>query len=525
VNPLMTQNIRSLPYFIPEAILLGTLLLVLVCDLLQVKGKKTLATLPVTVTGLVACFAVSLNFGMNGDTASGLFHGMITLDPFALFFKYVFLGSTLFVVLMSRMGSDIDRKAHAEYHTILIAITLGLMLMAASTNLLMVYLSLEFVSILSYVAAGMQPRERRSREAALKYVLYGGAASAFMLYGMSLIYGMTGTTDIYLIRDTFIANSSYNFTLLFSVALILAGFGYKIAAAPFHMWAPDVYEGSPTAVTAFFSVAPKAAGFAVLIRVFGTWFSGVGDMGGFGESFTHLVGVMAIATMVVGNFGAMLQSNIKRFLAYSSIAHAGYLLMGIAMLPNFAEPGFRAILLYVIFYVFMNFGAFFVGALVMESTDSEDISAFRGLGKRNLMAAIVMAIFMFSLAGLPPLAGFIGKFYLFAAVIQQLTFFTLLMITVAIITSVVAAFYYFRIVRAMFLDPSTDTEPQPTSRLAQVMLTILVIPTVVFGVYWTPVIKVVDKGLVTHAPHVYETQTANTDTDQKESPVADLKTP
>ncbi len=525
MNPLMTQNLRSLPYFVPEAILLATLLLVLVCDLLQMKGKKALATLPVTVTGLVACFAVSLYFGMNDKTASGLFHGMITLDPFALFFKYIFLASTLFVVLMSRVGSDLDRKFNAEYHTILLAITLGLMLMASSTNLLMVYLSLEFVSILSYIAAGLQPRERRSREAALKYVLYGGAASAFMLYGMSLIYGMTGTTDIYLIRDSLIANSSYNFTLLFSVALILAGFGYKIAAAPFHMWAPDVYEGSPTPVTAFFSVAPKAAGFAVLIRVFGTWFSGVGDMDGFGETFTHLVGVMAIATMVVGNFGAMMQSNIKRFLAYSSIAHAGYLLMGVAMIPSFAEPGFRAILLYIVFYVFMNFGAFFVGALVIESTGSEDISAFRGLGKRNLMAAITMAIFMFSLAGLPPLAGFIGKFYLFAAVIQQLTFFTLLMITVAVVTSVVAAFYYFRIVRAMFLDTSADTEPQPSSRFAQAMLAILVIPTVVFGLYWTPVIKMVDKGLVSHAPHIAKTHADQSNQAPKADPVADLNTP
>jgi len=517
----LSKNLESLNYFLPEIVLILTLAAVIIVDLVRFKkGTQTASgALYLCLGGLVLAGVISLNHATSSDYASDLFHGMVATDAYAVFFKVIFVATAIFLLLMTRLSEEVDRKAIGEFHTVLIAITVGLMLMASSTDLLMVYLSLEFVSILSYVAAGLQPQEARSREAALKYVIYGGAASGIMLFGMSLVFGIAGSTNLNEISSV-LQNGNYDFTLLFALALMLGGFGYKIAAAPFHMWAPDVYEGSPTPVTAFFSVAPKAAGFAVLIRIFMTWFAGAGDLGNFGDALGQLVGIMAMATMIVGNFGAMLQTNVKRFLAYSSIAHAGYLLMGISLIPHLAtdasaDAGMRAILMYLIFYVFMNLGAFHIGALVIKSSGSEDISAFKGFGKRNPVAAIAMAIFLFSLAGLPPLAGFIGKFYLFAAVIEHMNGFNLLMLIVAIITSVVAAYYYFRIVRTMFIDESVNTEPETNGRLATALTMFFLIPTLVFGLYWQPVVDAVDSGLNITAPPVLEVVDTEPETSTK----------
>jgi NADH-quinone oxidoreductase subunit N len=511
METMLSKNLESLNFFLPEIVLILTLVGVIVLDLVRFKKGRDgqSGALFLCLSGLALSGAISIWHASGDHYASDLFHGMIATDAYAVFFKVIFVICAIFLLLMAHISTEVDRRATHEFHTILIAITVGLMLMASSTDLLMIYLSIELVSILSYVAAGLQPNEARSREAALKYVIYGGAASGIMLFGMSLVFGMAGSTNLDEIRSVLV-NGNYNLTLLFALALMLGGFGYKIAAAPFHMWAPDVYEGSPTPITAFFSVAPKAAGFAVIIRVFMTWFAEVeGGLGSFGDALGQLAGVMAIATMIVGNFGAMLQTNIKRFLAYSSIAHAGYLLMGVSLIPHLAtdagaDAGMRAILMYLIFYVFMNLGAFHIGAMVIQSSKSEDISAFKGFGKRNPLAAIAMAIFLFSLAGLPPLAGFIGKFYLFAAVIDHMSAFNLLMLTVAIVTSVVAAYYYFRIVRTMFIDESVNTEPEPSGRLATALMLVFLVPTLVFGLYWQPVVDAVDKGINIKADPVLE---------------------
>ncbi len=495
----MQQNLQSLAWFGAEGILVIALALVVIVDLRGHRRPGTPNTTPWVVAGLLACLAAVLFYGCSCSTgAPDLFFGMLALDPFATFFKVLFVIAALCLVVMAGHSKEVDRKALPELHAIILAMTLGMCLMGAATDLLMIYLALELVSILSYVVTGLQPTEARSREAALKYVIYGGAASGVMLYGMSLLFGSAGSTNLLAIREA-LAAGPHDFTLLVSLALLLGGFGYKIAAVPFHMWAPDVYEGAPTPIAAFFSVAPKAAGFAVLLRVFATFFGGAGELGSFGAALVELIAIMAIATMVVGNLGAMRQTNVKRFLAYSSIAHAGYAMMGVALIPSLATnaaatAGIQAVLLYMIFYLFMNLGAFWVASVVIDATGSEEISAFRGFGRRNPFAAVCMGVFLFSLAGIPPLAGFVGKLYLFAAVLTIPTTIHIVMVAVAVVTSVMALFYYVRIIRAMFIDPSVHVAPERTPRLAAALILLFVIPTVLFGLYWNPLLKAAEHG-------------------------------
>jgi len=370
---------QSLPYLLPELILVATLLTVFVGDLF-VRTKDRLGEIALLGTAL-ALVAVSR---VAAWPEASLFYRMVTHDQFAVFFKVIFSLATIAVVLMSLTSREVRRSSQGEYYGMLVAGTLGMFLMASASNLLMAYLSLEFVSLTSYVLTGVLRHSRRSGEAALKYLLYGGVASATMIYGMSWIFGLTGSLDYGAISAVLGQGHVNPLALFIALVLTLAGFGYKIAAVPFHMWAPDVYQGAPIPVAAFLSVGSKAAGFALLIRFFYPAISHLAANGVWtvlpGTQWPQLVLVLSMITMTLGNLAALSQQNLKRLLAYSSIAHAGYILMGFVVLTN---DGLRAMMFYLVTYYLMNIGAFLVVMIVANSTEREDIDAYRGLAWRR----------------------------------------------------------------------------------------------------------------------------------------------
>jgi NADH-quinone oxidoreductase subunit N len=454
---------ESFRYFAPELALAAALLLVIVVDLASTR-REGRGEWPAAIAMLAAAASVvfSVGFPLIGwvgleaaPRPLWLFDRMLVLDQFAVFFKVLLGLSLMAVVTMSLASREIARSPNqGEYYTVLLGATLGMFLMAGASNLLMTYLALEFVSLSAYVLTGFLRHDRRSSEAALKYLIYGGVASGAMIYGMSWVYGLAGSMDYGHIATALgkVAPES-RLALFMALVLVLAGFGYKVAAVPFHMWAPDVYTGAPLPITTFLAVASKAAGFAVLLRFFDF---GVGEGGpsaaAAGIPLVPLLAAISAMTMLIGNLAALSQTNVKRLLAYSSIAHAGYGLMGVAVL---APQGVAAVLLYMAVYYVMNLGAFWVVLLVVNTTGREDLDAFRGLAWRGgSLVSVTLAIFLFSLAGLPPFAGFIGKLYVFAAGIRGELYW---LVVWGALNSVVSLYYYARIVKLMFLDqPRAD---------------------------------------------------------------------
>lgn len=481
---------ESLSYILPELVLAATVLVLFVGDLM-VRQKDRLGELGL-VGIAVSLFAVAR---LSHVDDAYLFSRMIVHDQFAVFFKVVFALATLATVWMSLGSKEIERTSQGEYYGILLSSALGMYFMASASNLLMSYLSLEFVSLTSYVLTGSLRHNRRSGEASLKYLIYGGVASGAMIYGMSWIFGLTGSMDYAGINAALASGTTSSLALFIAIVLVLAGFGYKISAVPFHMWAPDVYTGAPIPVTAFLSVGSKAAGFAMLLRFFYPALSSLGEGGRWqvlgGVEWPQLILVLCAVTMTLGNLAALQQTNIKRLLAYSSIAHAGYMLMGLVVL---SDEGLRAVLFYLVTYYLMNLGAFLIVMLVANETGREDIDGFRALAWRGgAVPAVAMAIFLFSLAGIPPLAGFIGKFYLFAAVIKGQFY---LLALIAGINSVLSLYYYARIVRAMFLEfPSGGEGTVAVDWSNGALLGVLSVFTVVLGVYWAPVIALADRSV------------------------------
>jgi NADH-quinone oxidoreductase subunit N len=457
---------ESLAYFLPEVALIATMLAVLLLDLVLTRPGRQPSEWPGTVALCGAGAALALTVGLPPLGIAGLFGGpmpvwlfgrMLVVDGFSVFFKFL-LGLSLFAVAwMSLDSREVrGRPNEGEYYGLLLASGLAMFLMAAASNLLMAYLSLEFVSLTSYVLTGFLPRNRRSGEAALKYLIYGGVASGAMIYGMSWLFGLTGTMDyVGIAQRVATIDPASRGALFIGLVLVMAGFGYKIAAVPFHMWAPDVYTGAPIPVTAFLAVGSKAAGFTLLLRffAFGVGAGGPSTLVG-AIGLPQLIGVMSFATMSLGNLAALSQTNLKRLLAYSSIAHAGYALLGVVV---FANAGVEAVIFYLTAYYLMNLGAFWVVMLVTNATGREDIDAYRGLAWRGgAFPAVALAIFLFSLAGLPPFVGFVGKFYVFAAGIQGRLYWLVL---AAVLNSVVSLYYYARVVRTMFLDQPRPEDP------------------------------------------------------------------
>lgn len=472
---------QNLLYFAPELVLCGTIVALFLADFFTRGQKRLFAVLALLGFSLMLAVAI----GLRHLPPAHFFSGMVTFDPLGSFFKYLFGLVGILAVVFSARSPELEKADTPSYYTLLVALTLGMILLATASHLLMIYLALEMVSVLSYILTGYLRGVRRSAEAGLKYVIYGGVASGIMAYGLSILYGLTGTMDLSSIA-TFLASNPVNRPLLYvSVLLIMAGFGYKIAAFPFHMWCPDVYEGAPTPFTAFLSVGPKAAGFAALIRFFltaMTQLQGTDYVDFKATGWPELIAVLSIATMTLGNLTALVQTNIKRLLAYSSIAHAGYLLMGFAALN---QESIRAVLFYLAVYALMNLGAFLVVIIIANHLKTEAIEDYRGLGYRGgygLVLALVMSVFLFSLTGVPPLAGFIGKFYLFGAVVRA-GLYTLAV--AGVLNSVVSLYYYVRIVKLMFFDRPTDERTLALPLLSHSCVVAgLAILTLYFGLFW-----------------------------------------
>jgi NADH-quinone oxidoreductase subunit N len=483
-------NNPSFFFALPELVLVAGLLVVLGAGFLR---QPVARQVPAFLTILTALGAIAATGATASGEARGLFGGLIARDSFADFFKLLAASAVILVALLSLRARDAfgigDRRdgEAPEFFALLLTTVLGTALMAAASDLLMAYLALELVSLMSYVLAGFTRGSRRSAEAALKYVVYGGVASGALLYGLSLLYGLAGSTDLAAARAALAAAPAQ--VALPIVALTLAGLGYKIAVVPFHMWCPDVYEGAPTPVAAFLSVAPKAGGFALVVRFFGD----PAPLQAGAVPWALLALLIAVLTMTLGNLAALAQKNVKRLLAYSSIAQAGYVFLGVAV---GTPEGQQAILFYLGVYLFMNLAAFGVVIAVSDDpavAEPEAISSFAGLGRRSPLAAFVMTVALFALGGLPPTAGFVGKYYLFSAVIGagraggQPMYYVAALIAVA--NSVVSLYYYLRVIRAMYIDPvprGLSVAPQPLARPLGVVLGTLAFATLALGLYWAP---------------------------------------
>ncbi len=414
--------------------------------------------------------------GQLGLEASLIWGGMIRHDLIALVFRVIFLAALMTTSLISL---DVKRLQKIEYYALLITATMGFSLMGAAADLIMLYIALEMASISSYVLAGFAKNEDRSTEAGMKYFVYGAFATGIMLYGMSLIYGLTGQTNLYVIGSMVInvptvsdavgnpemlaSIQNLNGVLLLAAALIIVGFGFKIAAVPFHFWSPDVYEGSPTPFTAFVSTASKAAGFAVFMRVFNAGMLGftTGSLGepGQGSAWWPMLVSMCIITMTIGNFAAIYQRNIKRMLAYSSIAQAGYAMIGLVTLT---PDGSGATMFYLLMYMFTNMAAFGVIIVISNVSNSDQMEDMYGLNKRSPYLALVMLFALLSLSGIPPTAGFLGKFFIFRAAIDAGYWW---LAAIGILNAFVALYYYLGVVKYMYLYDSEQADVAiPVSR-------------------------------------------------------------
>ncbi len=484
------NSIDSLQYFVPELLIIGTALLAIIYDLTPSKHNN--GTAYIALGGIVLTLIAIFSTGLPSES---LFSGMIQIDGFAIYFKVIVLVATAATIIFSMQSDELDPNTKGEYYSILIAVNLGMFMMAASTNLLLAYLALETVSIASYILAGFLTHNRRSSEAAFKYIIYGAVASGTMLFGLSLIFGLTGTASIPEIGTKLaevVADPSSRLAVTVATVFVLTGLGYKIASVPFHMWGPDVYEGAPIPVTAFLSVASKAAGFALLIRIFYLGFGQITDLSA--TNWTLLLAVVSALTMTFGNLAALPQNNVKRLLAYSSIAHGGYLLMGVVLLN---DTGIKAILFYLTIYLFMNLGAFFVVILVANQLGGEMIHNYRNLISRAPLLAVSMAIFLFSLTGLPPLAGFSGKWVLFTAALEGNLYW---LVIVAALNSAVSLYYYIRIVKAMFFEQTDDETVLAFSFGNQFLLLFFVVPTILLFIFWEPSYGIIETVLKDFTP-------------------------
>jgi NADH-quinone oxidoreductase subunit N len=485
------SNLAGLPFVSPEIILTATIIILLVAGVILPRYRYRLVFTVLALLGLIGSLLPLWKLPTPQPNLTYL-SGLFVWDWLTFFFKPFFVVAGGFVILMTQASDEIDNVEYNECTVLVLAVTMGMMLLVAAKDLLMIFLAFETMGILSYLLVGMRAGDIRSGEAALKYVLYGAFTSGTMLFGFSLLFGLAGSTDLMEISRQVVAasqNSQDKILLIVAVLFFLAGLLFKTASFPFHFWCPDVYEGAPTPITAFLSVGPKAAGFALFIRLFYPLFT-TGAEGGMYESISGLdwpsiLALVSALTMTLGNVAAIHQNNLKRLLAYSSIAHAGYLLMGIVAL---SDLGLRAVIFYLVVYLFMNLGAFGVVAMVANGGGSEEIDSYRGLGSRAPYVCVAMAIFLFSLIGLPPFAGFVGKIYLFAAVIYKKIYW---LAVVAALNTVVSLYYYMRVVKAMFLEKPIEESQMQVSLGSQALLLALLIPTLGLGIYWQPLARVV----------------------------------
>ena len=488
-------NLQSLEFFIPEIILVIIILACLITDLFLKKSKTDLIGWVLGIGLVIVGLSV---YNLSSVPPTTLFLDMIVIDPFSSYMKIIIIISTLLIIVASWANNELSKYRKGEYFTLIGIMVVGLFLMTSSIDIIMLYVSIEVVSIMSFVLAGYLKLNTRSNEAGLKYVIYGAFSSGVMLFGLSIVFGLTGSTNYFVIQEAISSmDSSANPALIMALLMIFAGFGYKISSVPFHFWTPDVYEGAPTTITAYLSVAPKAAGFAMIIRFFHQVFSDSIALSGNAMGYTDLpwpeiIGILAVVTMTLGNLVAIQQESIKRMLAYSSIAHAGYMMLA---LPVLSIDAVESIMIYLFVYIFMNLGAFFIVIIVKNKTGRETFDEFDGLGWKMPIVGALMTLFMLSLTGLPPTAGFIGKLYIFKTLVGAGNDFLWLVIAGGI-NSVISLYYYFHVVKVMFLSGKRSDKLSYPPSLMLGLIIFTAVPSLVLGLYWNPLANWVKESLV-----------------------------
>ena len=473
---------------LPELIIVVTACLVIALDPVTPASRRDLLAW-LSLGSLALC--LGLTMGQIGvlNVRVAAFSDLVVGDAYARFWKVLLYGVTGLTILLSLPYLKAERIHLGEYYGFILLSLSGMMVMVSGADLLTIYLGTELMSLSLYVMTGLNRSKPRSLEAAAKYFVLGAFSSGILLYGISLLYGMAGSTKLASIATAIGTHGANDPLLLIAVILVAVGFSFKLAAVPFHMWTPDVYEGAPTSVTAFMAVAAKAASFAAFMRVF------VEGLGGLKADWSLLFLLIALVTLVLGNLVAIVQTNIKRMLAYSSIAHAGYALIGFvaagrATGASGGTPGLASIMIYLALYAFMTLGAFAViGMLRKGGAEGEEIEDFTGLAKRQPLAAFLMLLFMVSLAGIPPTAGFIGKFYVFMAAVEAGLAW---LAAIALIFAAVSAYYYLRVVMVMYMrepDPSSIAPRLVTSPALSFVLACAVAGVILFGLFPDPLVS------------------------------------
>ncbi|MBL8150667.1 MAG: NADH-quinone oxidoreductase subunit N [Blastocatellia bacterium] len=477
----------------------------LVLDVILPKEKKRLAA-RVSLLGVAfsAASIALLVYQYSDSLPQKAFYDMYVLDGFSLFFKALFLLAVALSIGVTIKYLDLEKEQTSEYYSLMLFSIAGMMFLTSSHDLISIYVSLELITLPVYVLVGYFKRIPKSNEASMKYFLLGAFSSGILLYGFSLLYALTGQTNIEAIAQIvpeIIKTGSATYLLLLAIILIAAGVLFKMAAVPFHSWAPDAYEGAPTSTTAFMSVAVKSASYVLLARLFFEALPSAGSVGSV-PGWTQLLGVIAAVTMTIGNIAAATQTNLKRLLAYSSISHAGYLLLG-AVAGN--EVGYTGIAVYLVAYTVMNLGTFGViisitrhdegDAASSERNTGEHIKDLNGLVKKSPAIALMMLVFLLSLAGIPPTAGFMGKYLLFAGLIKNGTDWMTKLAVLGVINTVISFYYYSRLIRVMFIADLTEERPLTVGKSLQTVLLISALLTILIGIYPQPVIKISESAI------------------------------
>ena len=460
------MNLDLIP-FLPELLLIGSALALLMLGVFRKSGSAKSTTVLAVLALLVALAVLS----GEGSARQVTFGGLFSLDGFSVFSKELVLIASALTMAMSYPFLEHEKIARFEFPVVMLLATIGMMMMVSANDFLALYLGLELQSLSLYILAAFHRDNLRSTEAALKYFVLGALASGMLLYGVSLIYGFAGTTSFDALSKVFGSEhlAHPRIGVLAGLVFILAGLSFKISAVPFHMWTPDVYEGAPTPVTSFYSIGPKIAAFSLLVRVL------TGPFGELTAQWQQVVVFISLASMVVGAFAAIQQTNIKRLMAYSSIGHVGFALVGLAA---GGEMGIQGVLIYLSIYLFMNVGTFAVIlSMRQKGRMVENISDLAGLGKTNPAMAAVMAVLMFSMAGIPPMAGFWGKFYVFMAAVRA-DLWTLAIL--GVLSSVVSAFYYLRIIKVMYFEEPVDAFDRPADKPMRLVMAVTTLMVLVF---------------------------------------------
>ncbi|HWP42472.1 MAG TPA: NADH-quinone oxidoreductase subunit N, partial [Blastocatellia bacterium] len=508
---------------VPEAVLTLFACAALILDVMLPRNRKrVVAWVSLAGTGL-SLLSLGLMYAdtvSRGGQRTG-FYDMLVIDSYAVVFKLMFLIGAALSILLSIKYLDEEGEQRGEYYSLLLFAVVGMMFMASGVDLLALVISLELMAISVYILVGYLKRDQKSNEASMKYFLLGAFSSGVLLYGISMIYGLTGSTNLASIANALptVATANWNplgavadmrYLALLAMILMAAGMFFKVAAVPFHMWAPDAYEGAPTSITAFMSVAVKAASFAMFGRLFlyglpdlRAAISGAADVPTL-PGWSALLGVVAAITMVWGNLGALTQNNTKRLLAYSSISHAGYTLLGI-IASN--ETGYTGFIIYLFIYTLMNLGVFgCIIALRRHGIMGDRMEDLNGLMRKAPWLTVMMTIFLLSLGGIPPTAGFIGKFYLFAGLVETGNPWLVRLAILAVLMSAVSLYYYIRFIRAMYIEPETEPQPVMLAPSLKTALGVAALLVMLIGVYPQPLIRITQRAAVSQGLKTYEYQ-------------------